>query len=424
MLIWLSSSAFVITLFSGLLLSTPVFAAHLVAIPVSAPNAVEYLQTSNGYWSLNQLCGLAVPLILLLSGQSARIYGACLRVAGQRKIVGLSLFAALFFLLDRLLRVPVSYCWERAYENAVGEPAQAFAPWLLSHMSEGLVLVVGLTVVTLCVNGLMRKSPARWWLWATGIVSLLVLAVLLLEPFTQNTKPLGTSRLEQRVADLAAQVGIPRRAIVTQHCEPASACPPGRVIGLGPTRMMILNEMRLTQNPEAWTLQMVAHESKHFALDDNIKAFYLLSGLSLCALLLVKMSGEFIVARWSRRVGFSTLAHPASLPLVVLILNGFYLVALPPVNAFRQQVELEADRFALELNRDNEAQSQMIASWVDQKSNVSEWNMFFKLFRASHPSVATRITLSNTYRPWQAGKPLVYERDFQRLKQKNIADGL
>jgi STE24 endopeptidase len=105
-----------------------------------------------------------------------------------------------------------------------------------------------------------------------------------------------------------------------------------------------------------------------------------------------------------------------------LIFNAFYLVALPPVNAFRQHVELEADRFALELNRNNETQSQMIASWAGQKGNVSEWNTFFKFFRASHPSLATRITLSNNYQPWKDGKPLVYERDFQRLNKKTIAN--
>jgi STE24 endopeptidase len=175
---------------------------------------------------------------------------------------------------------------------------------------------------------------------------------------------------------------------------------------------MLLNDALLLQNPHSWTVQTVAHEAKHFAKDDNIKAFFLLSGLALVALGVTHRAGHAIIARWSGSLGFADFAHPASLPLAVLLLNAFYVVALPPVNAFRQHVELEADRFALELTRDSTTQAQMTASWTSQKGAVPEWSLFFQLFRASHPSIAERIRLANAYRPWLEGKPLVYANDF------------
>src|SRR2546426_10306939 len=99
-------------------------------------------------------------------------------------------------------------------------------------------------------------------------------AFLLVEPFTQSYKPLGNSPLELHIAELAARTGVPRSAIVVEHCDPASSCPPGRVIGMGPTRLILLNDALLLRNPDSWTLQTVAHEAKHFAKDDNIKAFF------------------------------------------------------------------------------------------------------------------------------------------------------
>ena len=59
----------------------------------------------------------------------------------------------------------------------------------------------------------------------------------------------------------------------------------------------------------------------------------------------------------------------------------------------------------------------MLADGAGGTGRVNEWSPFFKLFRASHPSVATRIEFSNTYRPWLDGEPLVYERDFAPRKR-------
>src|SRR3990167_234506 len=99
---------------------------------------------------------------------------------------------------------------------------------------------------------------------------------------------------------------------------------------------------------------------------------------------LVNIVARLGIRRWSARFGFSELGHPASLPLAVFVLTMAFLVALPPVNAFRQYIEFEADRFGLELNQDNEAQARMIASSTTASNHrVPEASPFFILFRSS-----------------------------------------
>jgi hypothetical protein len=39
---------------------------------------------------------------------------------------------------------------------------------------------------------------------------------------------------------------------------------------------------------------------------------------------------------------------------------------------------------------------------------AADWDPFFLIFQATHPSVDQRIEFANTYRPWEQGKPLVY----------------
>ena len=399
------------------LMFATVSAGESIQIPTSSAKALEYHNASNWFWGLNQVVGLALPLVLLVTGWGAHLYKFAARISRQHRVVSLASFAAIFFLLDRLVRLPIAYLWDRAYDHASGAQSQTLILWVANQVSGWVLPIVGLTLVAMLAYWLIGKSQRWWWLGASAAASIVVLTFLLAEPFTQSYKPLGSSPLEQRIADLAARTGVAKSAIVIEHCDPASSCPPGRVIGMGPTRLMLLNDALLAQNPESWTLQTVAHEAKHFAKDDNIKAFFLLSGLAFAALWFVNFTGRAIVARWSGGLGVAELAHPSSLPLAVLLFSTFYLMALPPVNAFRQHVELEADRYALELTRDNLAQSQMLASWANDKGRVTEWSTFFKLFRASHPSDVTRIQFSNTYHPWLEGKPLVYARDFAPQKK-------
>ncbi len=381
-------------------------------MPPAATDALAYHLASNWFWSLDRACALAVPLALLITGWGGRLHGLASRISGGRRVASVALFAALLFLLDRIARLPVSYLWDRSYAQVRGIESPALASWAVDHTLGWILPIVGMTLLAGLGYWLLGVSRRWWWLWAAGAGSLVTLSLLLAEPLTQPHRPLDRSPLGESLAELAARAGVPRDAIVVEHCEPASSCPPGRVIGLGPTRLMLLNDARMAANPESWTRSTVAHEAKHFAKDDNVKAFALLSILILVGLGLVRVAASAIIVRWSRPLGFDALAHPASLPLVLLLLGAYQLLALPPVNAFRQHVELEADRFALELTRDNLAQAQMLANSGSEKGRVPEWSPFFRAFRATHPSDAERVRLANGYHPWLEGKPLVYEKDF------------
>lgn len=372
-------------------------AAEGIAIPSTSRETLEYHHASNWFWALSWACGLALPILLVVTGWGARLYSFGLCITRQRKSVSIALFAAIYFLLDRLVRLPVRLLWDRAYEQFSGKQPQAMGYWIGEQVGGWLLPGLVLTFLAVLLYWLIAKLPRWWWLGASAAASLLILAFLLGEPFTQAYKPLGDSLLDKRIVELAVQVNIRPDRIVVEHCDPASSCPPGRVIGMGPTRLMLLNDALIAKHPESWTLLTVAHEAKHFVKDDNIKAFFLLSGLAALCLSLVHSIGNWLVARAPRHIGFSALKDPASLPLVILLVCTFCLIVLPPVNKFRQHVELDADRFALELVRDNVSQGEMVASWATDKRRVTELSAFYKLFRASHPSDATRIRLANTY---------------------------
>ena len=62
-----------------------------------------------------------------------------------------------------------------------------------------------------------------------------------------------------------------------------------------------------------------------------------------------------LIARFSRQFGFSDLSDVASFPLLLLLGSLVSLMLVPALLAFSRYQEHEADRFALELTRDNHA---------------------------------------------------------------------
>jgi len=90
------------------------------------------------------------------------------------------------------------------------------------------------------------------------------------------------------------------------------------------------------------------------------------------------------------------------------MLTVIWLAILPSFNLFSRHIELEADRFGLELTHQNHEAAMVFVGDVQSGRVAPEWDTFFLMFLARHPSVAQRIAFANTYKPWEQGKRLVY----------------
>jgi STE24 endopeptidase len=93
---------------------------------------------------------------------------------------------------------------------------------------------------------------------------------------------------------------------------------------------------------------------------------------------------------------------------MVFLLTLLWLAFVPFFNLIGRHIEHEADRFGLELTHQNPTMAMVFAGDVQRGDVAPNWDTFFLIFQAHHPSVAERIQFANTYKPWEQGKPLVY----------------
>jgi Zn-dependent protease with chaperone function len=220
-------------------------------------------------------------------------------------------------------------------------------------------------------------------------------------PLTTDYRPLADQSLAVKIATLAARCGV-------RHIPVFVGGNDDTVVGLGPTNRIILDKDIFRNETPDQIAFTVGHELKHYVEGDNWKALAIIVGLLLVGLFLVDRIGRAFIARGARWFGFDDLADPASLPLIVAILSVCWFAASPALNLFTRHIEHEADRFGLELTHENRAMGELFANEITRHDELADWDTFFLIFRATHPSNADRVGFANAYQPWEQGQPLVY----------------
>lgn len=362
-------------------------------LPTATDQALDYHNLSDLAWGVNKVLTLLLLAIFVIIGSTTHISGKLLTYG---KYVASLFLAVIIFTLNWLIQLPFERIRTTARNQLEDDPNLPLLQWIFSQFLASLPFIIFSVVAALSVFWLINKSPRKWWLWTAAVFSFLFLFYLVIEPLTIDHQPLGQTPIEVKISELAEKIGVPRDSIVLENCEPFDKCDMAHVSGLGPTRLILLNKGLLENYPETWTIQTFAHESKHYLKDDNLTGWAVLTPIFLALFWFLDRICRVIIARFSTRLGFASMAHAAALPLVILVLHIMYLIALPPINIFRQHVEFEADRFGLELTHENKAFTEMVSSWAaESKLHTANPSLFFMLFRSSHLSDATRISFAN-----------------------------
>lgn len=380
--------------------------AQAVAVPPSSPGDIAFMEMRNWQWAEAKLLLIAIPAFFLFTGLGARLSGMCDRVTGGRRLRTVTLFAVVYIVLSAAIMLPFEYY--RDYVSLLGTDmaSAGLSQWALQ---ETVPLIAKIVVAGLFVwipYALIARSPKRWWLYAAAAlvpVAFLVLVVLpvWVDPLTTDYKPLEDHALYSQIENYAARCGVENIPVFVGGDEDT-------VVGLGPTKRVILNkDIWKSETPDQIRFT-VGHELKHYVEGDNYKALAVIALLPLGVFWLTDRAGRALLKRYAGRFGFSSLADPASLPLFMLMLALSWLFVTPVFNLYARHIEHEADRFSLELTHENHAMGTMFATFITRDHEVADWDTFFRIFRATHPSNAERIRFANSYHPWLEGKPLKY----------------
>ena len=387
-----------------------------VPVPVPSPKAIRYYWSGNILWIVSNAWGLLVPAAIFFSGFSARLREVARRI-GRSGFGTLAVYAALFIMILFIADVGLDYFADYLRPHEYGLSAQTLGKWV--H-DEGISLLLNIAAAVLFLwipYLLLEHSPRRWWFytWAASIPLLLFLAFvepIWIAPLFNDFGPMKDTALETRILDLAHRAGIEDAKVYEVNKSVDTNETNAYVTGIGSTKRIVLWDTTLEKFTPDQILAVLGHEMGHFVLDHVWQGvMFGIAGL-LVALWLVHRSAGWVLLRFASRSGVWKLADVASLPLLMLLLQGFALGLAPIPLAVSRHFEHEADRFGLEITHDNYDCATTFVRFVREDLAYPNPGLLYQLWRSSHPPVGERVEFCNTYHPWRDGQAERYSRYF------------
>lgn len=392
-------------------------AHEAVVVPEPSPLAIRYYRSGNVLWGIGTLLGLLIPALLLFSGFSARLRNLAKRI-GRRWFLTVAVYALLFTVTTALLSLPLTYYEEYVRQHAYGLSNQSFGRWLGEWLKGVGVSGIGLSLVLWIPYLLLRRSPKRWWLYA-GLLTMpiatlvLVIAPLWVDPLFNHFGPMKDKALEAQILALAGRAGISGSRVYQVDKSADTKAVNAYVTGFGATKRIVLWDTIVAKLEPNQVLFVTAHEMGHFVLRHMLAFIFGATALTTVSLYAVHRLAGPLITRFSRRFGFDSLVDIASFPLLLLLGGVVSFITDPAALAFSRHQEHEADRFGLELTRDNRSAATTFVRLQEENLSVPRPGRLFTLWRGSHPSLGDRVDFANRYRPWETAGKLRYDHLFR-----------
>jgi STE24 endopeptidase len=366
---------------------------------------IRHSRLSHVLYFVDVVYGIAILLLILETGWSARMRDFAVRRVRWRFVASMLYFAVLSGAIT-LLELPLAFYQGYVVPHQFDLTTQSFASWLGDRAKAfGVNLVIGCLLAALAL--LCIRRVRRWWIvmWL-GTAPLIVLGVLItpliIDPLFNDFRPLRDASLREALLNEASRAGIERSRVFEVDKSKQTKTMNAYVTGIGPSARIVMWDTLLQKLDREEVLAVMGHEMGHYVLHHLWKgiAFSLL--VTFVGFFLAQPMFERGLARWGRRWGVSgERGDPAALPWL-LVVSSVLAFAFTPIDAaWSRHVEHQADVFGLELTHLNEATASSFVKFAEDSKADPDPPRLIEWWFYSHPSLRRRIDFALHYRPWE-----------------------
>ena len=408
---------------------TIMLAAAAAAPPFDAETATRaYLDTLNGaararsdayfeggYWL--PLWGALISILsywlMLRLGWSASWSGWAAKLT-RHKWLQPAIYSVPFGIAGAVLTLPWSIYTAYYREHQYGMSNQTLTEWAIEQLKlMGVGLVIS-ALMFMVIYAVIRKSPKRWWLWATGALAammavMIMLAPIFIEPLINKYTPMADGPVKAEILRIAHEQKIPTNDVYVVDASKQTKRISANVAGLGPTIRIALNDNLLNRSNIHGIKAVMGHEMGHYKLYHIQKLLLYITLMALVAFGAMYWLAPRILVKNGEKWGVREVADPASAPLLYMMLAVLLIPAGIVFNSLIRLHESEADAFGLESAREPDGfamTAMQLSEYRKIEPSALEEFLFF-----DHPSGRTRVSMAMK---WKAKNLATLPADQQR----------
>jgi STE24 endopeptidase len=384
--------------------------------------AVAYSRAEYILWFLSYAVSIAVLILFLRLGISARLRDVAERVTGNRWLQGLIFVPLLILALD-VFDLPA-----RIYGHVLSlryaQSIQGWGSWLLDWIKAEALGAAFAAVLALILYRVMRWSPRRWWIYFWMATLPIIVVVIFLQPLVIDPLFYKFEPLQNKYSQLAgamekvihrAGLDIPHERMFLMSASAKTNQVNAYVTGFGTSKRVVVWDTTIQKMTPDETLFIFGHEAGHYVLNHIQQGFLFFSTLFLVALYIGYRGLHWALSRWGARWRLYGTEDWASLAVMLLLLQIMVFVCLPIQNGFTRAQEHAADIYGLEVIHGLVPNSEEVAAHAFQvlgEIDLADPNppALITFWLYSHPPLADRLVFAHTYDPWSKGEPPKYVR--------------
>lgn len=264
--------------------------------------------------------------------------------------------------------------------------------WSDVVLGAGLGMVL-LGIAVVIILWLVDRTRA-WWVWMVGGIFaaaffLSFIYPVAIEPIFNHFTPLPANRqLTANIHKLAEKAGAGDLPVYVSDLSRRTKSGNAYVVGIGPSKRIVVGDTLLTQSTDGEILFVLAHELGHDVHHDTVR------GSIFGAIIFI--FGAALAVLIADRVGFRRDDDPLSrLALVGSLLACMYVLFLPVINGYSRTLESSADQYALQLDPDRVSGTRAFVRFADEGVTLLCPGRLARIYWYSHPPIGTRISSVN-----------------------------
>ena len=367
---------------------------YLKTIPAAA-RAKSDAYFEGGYWLIlwNALYGIAVSLLLLATGVSARMRDAVFTIT-RRRFPAIALYAVMYTLFTALLTFPLAFYQGFVREHAYNLSNQDFSAWLHDGLIGLVISIVSAALAVPTIYAVIRAAPRLWWLWCAGVVAGFLIVFTLagpvfIEPLFNHFKSLPPGPIRDQILSMARSDGVPAHDVLQFDNSRQTNRISAHVSGLFGTTQISLNDNLLKQCTPDEVLAVLGHEMGHYVMNHVFAFLLCVTAIIAAGFAAAQRLFAVIAHRFGARWRLQGVGDPAGLPLLTAIFTAYLFLLTPVLNSLIRMEESQADIFGLNLARRPDAFATVALKLSTYRKLDPSWLEEIVFF--DHPSGHTRI---------------------------------